>query len=43
MFITGYAENAVVGAGHLDPGMQIITKPFSIDALAQKIRDMIDG
>ncbi len=36
LFITGYAENAVVGNGHLDHGMQVITKPFAIDALANK-------
>jgi hypothetical protein len=29
LFITGYAENAVVGNGHLDAGMQVITKPFA--------------
>jgi hypothetical protein len=28
LFITGYAENAVVGNGHLAPGMEVITKPF---------------
>jgi signal transduction histidine kinase/PAS domain-containing protein len=43
LFITGYAENAVVGNGHLDPGMQVITKPFSTAALSAKIREMIDG
>jgi CheY-like chemotaxis protein len=43
LFITGYAENAVVGNGHLDPGMQVITKPFSIDALANRVRHMIDS
>ncbi len=43
LFITGYAENAVVTNGHLDPGMQVITKPFAIDALGEKIRQMIDG
>jgi signal transduction histidine kinase/DNA-binding response OmpR family regulator len=42
LFITGYAENAVVGNGHLEPGMQVITKPFAIDALANRVRDMID-
>ena len=41
LFITGYAENAVVGNGYLDPGMQVITKPFVINALADKVRDMI--
>ena len=43
LFITGYAENAVVGNGHLDPGMAIITKPFAIEALGNKIREMIDA
>jgi CheY-like chemotaxis protein len=42
LFITGYAENAVVGNGHLQPGMQVITKPFAIDALANRLRDIID-
>jgi DNA-binding response OmpR family regulator len=42
LFATGYAENAVVGNGRLGPGMQVMTKPFGIDALANRIRDMID-
>jgi len=42
LFITGYAENAVVGNGHLAPGMELVTKPFEITAFAQKVRDMID-
>ncbi len=43
LFITGYAENAVVGNGHLEPGMALLTKPFTIDALAERIKDMIAG
>ncbi len=42
LFITGYAENAVVSHGHLEPGMQIITKPFAVELLGNKIRDMLD-
>ena len=42
LFITGYAENAAVGNGHLDAGMEVITKPFAMAALAGKIRDLID-
>ncbi len=42
LFITGYAENAAM-AGFLAPGMQMITKPFPIDLLAQRIRAMIEG
>ncbi len=42
LLITGYAENAVIGNGHLEPGMQVITKPFAMEALANKVREMID-
>ncbi|UFN51475.1 response regulator [Roseomonas sp. OT10] len=41
LFITGYAENAVVGDGHLEPGMHVMTKPFAMQALAQRIRSLI--
>ncbi len=41
LFITGYAENAVVGNGHLEPGMQVLTKPFAMEALASRIKDLI--
>lgn len=43
LFITGYAENAVVGHGHLDPGMEILTKPFSMETLAVRIRSLIEA
>ncbi|WP_295467670.1 PAS domain S-box protein [uncultured Pseudomonas sp.] len=43
LFITGYAENAVIGNGHLEPGMHVMTKPFAMDALAIRIRDLIEG
>ena len=42
LFMTGYAENATIANGFLDPGMQMITKPFAIEALATRIRDMIE-
>jgi signal transduction histidine kinase/DNA-binding response OmpR family regulator len=42
LFITGYAENAVIGNAHLEPGMQVITKPFAMEALANMVREMID-
>ncbi|WP_409567005.1 ATP-binding protein [Methylobacterium sp. J-048] len=40
LFITGYAENAAVGHGHLAPGMRVLTKPFPMDALAARIKEM---
>ncbi|WP_246689566.1 GAF domain-containing protein [Methylobacterium sp. WL116] len=41
LFITGYAENSVITNGHLDPSMQVLTKPFAMDALALRIKDLI--
>ena len=43
LFITGYAENAVVGNGHLAPGMHVLTKPFAMEALASRIKDLTSG
>jgi CheY-like chemotaxis protein len=41
LFITGYAENAVIGNGHLAHGMQILTKPFAVEALATRIKNLL--
>ena len=41
LFITGYAENAVLSHGHLEPGMHVLTKPFAMDVLAARIRELI--
>jgi DNA-binding response OmpR family regulator len=41
LFITGCAENAAMANGFLAPGMELVTKPFAVDALAARIRDMI--
>jgi signal transduction histidine kinase/CheY-like chemotaxis protein len=41
LFITGYAENAVISHGHLEPGMHLLSKPFTMEMLASRIRDLI--
>ncbi|AIR91252.1 PAS domain-containing hybrid sensor histidine kinase/response regulator [Pseudomonas cremoricolorata] len=41
LFITGYAESAAIGSGQLDPGMLILTKPFAVEALVAKVRELI--
>jgi CheY-like chemotaxis protein len=43
LFITGYAENAAIGNGHLEPGMHVLTKPFSMEVLASRIKTVITG
>lgn len=41
LFISGYAENALIGEGQLDRGMAVLTKPFSLDELEKRIREML--
>jgi PAS domain S-box-containing protein len=43
LFITGYAENVAIAKGFLQPGMEMITKPFDLDNLSQRIREMVSG
>lgn len=43
LFITGYAESAAIGDGQLEPGMHVLTKPFAIDALAARVRELMRG
>ncbi|MFN3725558.1 MAG: ATP-binding protein [Allosphingosinicella sp.] len=43
LFTTGYARNAVVHEGRLDPGVELITKPFAYAELAARVRDMLDA
>jgi CheY-like chemotaxis protein len=42
LFITGYAEKAAISSGFLEPGMEMITKPFAVDDLASRIRHIIE-
>jgi CheY-like chemotaxis protein len=42
LFVTGYAENAAIGNGLLEAGMQVIAKPFAMAALGNKVREMIE-
>ena len=43
LFITGYAENAIIGNAQLAPRMQLLTKPFVMEDLASRIRGMIES
>jgi PAS domain S-box-containing protein len=42
LFMTGYAENAALASGFLEPGMAMITKPFAMEALAARVRVMLE-
>jgi CheY-like chemotaxis protein len=43
LYTTGYTRNAIVHNGMLDPGTNLLTKPFSIEELAAKVRKILDG
>ncbi|HSU99747.1 MAG TPA: ATP-binding protein, partial [Roseiarcus sp.] len=43
LYTTGYTRNAIVHNGMLDPGTHLLTKPFSIEELAAKVRKILDG
>jgi len=41
LFVTGYAHGGGLDEAPLDEGMQVITKPFAMEALEQRVRDML--
>jgi CheY-like chemotaxis protein len=43
LFTTGYAQNAIIHHGRLDPGVHLIVKPFSYAGLAAKIRQIFEN
>ncbi|NVZ64856.1 PAS domain S-box protein [Pseudomonas gingeri] len=43
LFVTGYAESSVIGDGDLAPGMQVMAKPFALDDLAGRVRQLISN
>lgn len=42
LFVTGYAENAALGNGQLEPGMHVLTKPFSIPTLSERVKGLLE-
>ena len=43
LFTTGYTRNAIVHNGRLDPDVQLVPKPFTFEALARKVRAVLDA
>jgi CheY-like chemotaxis protein len=41
LFITGYAENAALNHGHIEPGMEVLTKPFAVEELARRVTGLL--
>ncbi|HEY5411557.1 MAG TPA: response regulator, partial [Caulobacteraceae bacterium] len=43
LFTSGYTRNAIVHNGRLDPGVHLITKPFTYEELADHVRRVLDA
>jgi CheY-like chemotaxis protein len=43
LYTTGFTRNAVVHNGVLDAGVNLIVKPFTVEQLAAKVREVLDG
>jgi CheY-like chemotaxis protein len=43
LFTTGYARNAIVHQGRLDPGVEVIFKPFTYSDVASRVRRILDN
>jgi FixJ family two-component response regulator len=43
LFMSGYTDKAIVHRGEIDPGTAFLQKPFTPDALARKVREVLDA
>jgi len=43
LYVTGYTRNAIIHHGRLDPDIELLTKPFTAEALTRKIRQILDS
>jgi CheY-like chemotaxis protein len=43
IFTSGYTDDAIVHGGRLDPGVELLSKPYTLDALAQRVRQVLSN
>ena len=43
LYATGYTRNAIIHQGRLDAEVELLTKPFAADALARKVRQILNA
>ncbi|MDP6816021.1 MAG: ATP-binding protein, partial [Alphaproteobacteria bacterium] len=43
LYMSGYTQNAIANKGRLDPGVELLPKPFTVEDLGRKVRAVLDG
>ena len=43
LFTSGYTDNAIVHHGVLEEGIAFLSKPFELETLARKVREVLDA
>jgi FixJ family two-component response regulator len=43
LFVSGYTDESIVHEGILEPGIAFLQKPFTAEALARKVREVLDA
>jgi CheY-like chemotaxis protein len=43
LYCSGYSEDAIIHHGRLDPGVQLLAKPFRRGELARRVREVLDS
>jgi two-component SAPR family response regulator len=43
LFVSGYTENVIVNRGVLKHGIEFLAKPYSVEQLARRVREVLEG
>ena len=43
LYVSGYTRDSIVDHGVLKPGVHFVAKPFTLDSLANKVREILDN
>ena len=43
LYVSGYIDSVIIDDGQIDPAIEFLQKPFSVNALKRRIREVLDG